>query len=243
MLTKSESIAGPAGPENFRRRCAIILLVAVALVALGLLGWAARVVGLGELMARCIAELRGAGAPVFFSAMAILPALGFPLLPFALAAGPVFVPVLGTGGVVACAILAVSANVALSYGLARTVLRSPVEWVVARLGYRLPDSSRANAWVFVALVRVAPGLPFCVQSYGLGLMRVRFGAYLIVSTLVPASYLTGVIVFGDAMLHGKTGAAFFAIGLVAMAGTGIYFLRKKLAAKAVIALPSNRSPV
>ena len=186
--------------------------------------------GVGELMEQLISELRNLGAPVFFTAMAILPALGFPLLPFALAAGPVFGPVLGTGGVVTCAILAVSVNVTLSYALAATVFRPPVKSLVMRLGYRLPDTNLHNAWFLTLLVRVTPGLPFWMQSYVLGLVRVRFCAYLVVSSLVPAGYLTGAIVFGDAMLQGKTGAAFFAIGLIMLAGTGLYFLRKKLTA-------------
>lgn len=209
-------------------------LAVLSLGALLLFVWAARTIGVNKLMEYLISELRNMGAPIFFTAMAILPALGFPLLPFALAAGPVFSPVLGTGGVVICAVLAVSINVSLSYALASTVFRPPVQRLVTRLGYRLPDPNGHNAWFLTLLVRVAPGLPFWMQSYVLGLVRVRFGAYLVVSTLVPAGYLTGAIVFGDAMLHGKTGAALFAAGLIMLVGTGLYFLRKKLTTKAAL---------
>ena len=194
--------------------------------------------GARELVEQVVARLRGAGAPVFFAAMALLPAVGFPLLPFTLAAGPVFAPTLGTGGVIACAILAVAVNVALSYALASTVLHSMVERLMVRLGYRLPDSRRGNAWLFITLVRLAPGLPFCVQSYLLGLMRVRFGTYMAVSTLVPAIYLTGVIVFGDALLRGNTGVAFSAIALIALAGTGLFFFRLSLPEQVPGGLPA-----
>jgi len=200
------------------------LLLAVALA------WAAQTIGIGALMQRTIIALRDAGAPLFFAAMAVLPAFGFPLLPFALAAGPVFVPVLGTVGVCACAIAAVSLNVALSYALAATALRPPVQWLLQRLGYALPDGYRHNAWLLTLLVRVAPALPFWTQSYLLGLVRVRFVAYLVVSSLVPAGYLTGAIVFGDAMLQRKTGAAFFAASLLLFVGAGIYLLRRRLTA-------------
>ncbi len=180
-------------------------------------------------MTRLISELRERGAPLFFAAMAVLPAFGFPLLPFALVAGPAFSPVLGTGGVAACAILAVSVNVALSYALAATVFRPPVRWLVARLGYRLPDPARYNPWLLTLLARVAPGPPFWLQSYALGLVRVRFAPYVIVSTAVPAGYLSAAIIFGDAMLQGNARAAFFAAGLLLVVGTGFYFLRRKLA--------------
>ncbi len=92
--------------------------------------------------------------------MALLPAVGFPLLPFALAAGPVFAPTHGTGGVVACSILAVALNVALTYALASTSLRPHVARLMTRLGYRRPDPRRDRAWGFILLVRLAPGLRF-----------------------------------------------------------------------------------
>jgi len=227
MPLKSESLSGFF--QILRRRKGIVML---ALVVLGSLVLAARAVGLRELMNSVVIELRGAGAPAFFLAMAILPAVGFPLLPFSLAAGPVFAPVLGTGGVIACAILAVAVNVALSYALASTWLRSLVERLMVRFGYRLPEPRRDNAWLLITLVRLAPGLPFCVQSYLLGLMRVRFGAYMVVSTLVPASYLTGVIVFGEAMMQGNRSVAVGAVALIVGVGAGLYFLRRRMAAKA-----------
>ena len=236
MPLKSESLSGFF--QILRRRKGIVML---ALVVLGSLVLAARAVGLRELMNSVVIELRGAGAPAFFLAMAILPAVGFPLLPFSLAAGPVFAPVLGTGGVIACAILAVAVNVALSYALASTGLRSLVQRLMVRLGYRLPEPRRDNAWLLITLVRLAPGLPFCVQSYLLGLMRVRFGAYMVVSTLVPASYLTGVIVFGEALMQGNKSVAFGAVALIVCVGAGLFFLRRTMAARARRAAASDLS--
>ena len=206
--------------------------VLLALGALGLLAWGARAVGAKEAMDEVVGRLRDAGAPVFFTAMALLPAVGFPLLPFAVAAGPVFAPQLGTGGVIACAICAVTVNVALSYALASSLLRAPVVRLMQRLGYRLPDPRGGNAWFFVALVRLAPGLPFWAQSYLLGLMRVRFGVYMAVSTLIPASYLAGTIAFGDAMMQGNRRAAAAAVAALVVVGAGLYLLRRRMAAAA-----------
>lgn len=212
-------------------------------IAVGLIAWGVHAAGAKELVERVILELRGAGAPWFFTAMALLPAVGFPLLPFALAAGPVFAPTLGTGGVVACSILAVVVNVTLSYVLASTVLRTVVQKLMVRLGYHLPDPRRESAWFFITLVRLAPGLPFWAQSYLLGLMRVRFGAYLAVSTLVPASYLTGTIVFGDALMQGNKRAAFTALAVIGLVGVTLFLLRRRMTAKTGRATATSPHPL
>ena len=233
----------PASNSTFRSRFWRWGRVAVpALVIVLLLVWAARSSGVVGLMEKAVVELRHLGAPVFFSAMAILPALGFPLLPFAFAAGPAFAPVLGTGGVVACAILAVCVNVALSYQLAATVFRPPVQWLVTRLGYRLPDPSRHNPWFVTLLARLAPGLPFWAQSYLLGLVRVPFFPYLTVSTLVPAGYLTAAILFGDALRQRDPRQALVALGVLALVGTGMFFLRRRLQARARGSVAGDRLP-
>jgi uncharacterized membrane protein YdjX (TVP38/TMEM64 family) len=223
-----KSAVPPVPARNVRHWVGAVIL---GLGAVALLVWAARSTGVQAGVARLIAELRAAGAWTFFSAMAVLPAAGFPLLPFALVAGPAFSPELGTGGVIACSILAVCANVTLTYWLGSTVLRPPANWLVTRLGHRLPDTGRHNAWILTLLVRLMPGPPFWMQSYVLGVARVRFVAYLVISTLVPAGYLAGAVIGGDAVLSGNASAAFFALGLVAVVGTGLYFLRGRLAAR------------
>jgi uncharacterized membrane protein YdjX (TVP38/TMEM64 family) len=208
--------------------------VVFALVLVGLLAWAARGLGISALMTQVVTSLREAGPLVFFGAMAVLPAFGFPLLPFTLTAGPVFGPSLGTGGVIGCAVLAVMINVALSYGLAATVLRPLVRWLVVRLGYRLPEMGASTPWFFITMVRVLPALPFWVQSYGLGLLRVNFLAYMVVSTLVPAGYIAGAVLFGDALFRGRSGAALAAFGLLATVGAAVHFLRRHLNARAAV---------
>ena len=87
----------------------------------------------------------------------------------------------------------------------------------------------------VTIVRLAPGLPFWVQSYLLGLMRARFGVYMIVSTLIPAGYLTAVILFGEALWDGQAGKVALAAGLLGLVGAIIHLLRKRQAAKIAVA--------
>jgi uncharacterized membrane protein YdjX (TVP38/TMEM64 family) len=180
-----------------------------------------------------VVRLREAGPAVFFLGMALLPAVGFPLMPFSLAAGPVFGPTMGAGPVIACAIGAVAINVTLSYWLAARALRPLVARLAELLGYRLPVNRAETAWQVTTLVRVAPGLPFFMQSYLLGLTRVPFGPYVTMSTLIPAAYLTAIILGGNALWEGKTGTLLIALGLLGVVGAIVHLLRKLQAAKSI----------
>jgi uncharacterized membrane protein YdjX (TVP38/TMEM64 family) len=178
-----------------------------------------------------VRHLREAGPAVFFLGMALLPAVGFPLSPFTIVAGPVFGPTMGVGSVIAFAVLAVMANVALSYWLAARALRPLVARLAALLGYRLPVTEARGAWQLTTLVRIAPGLPFFMQSYLLGLMRVPFAAYMVMSTLVPAAYLGALILGGDALWQGRGKLLLVAAGLLGFIGAGVHLLHKHQAAR------------
>jgi uncharacterized membrane protein YdjX (TVP38/TMEM64 family) len=167
-----------------------------------------------------ITVLRDAGPLVFFSAMALLPAFGIPLMPFALAAGPVFGPTLGPATVIAFAILAIAVNITLSYWLAARALRPLALRITRRLDYTLPELQAHTAWQWIILARLAPGVPFCMQSYLLGLARAPLVPYAVISVLIPACYLSAAILGLDALIDGRIRTALItlaALGLLALA--------------------------
>jgi uncharacterized membrane protein YdjX (TVP38/TMEM64 family) len=164
---------------------------------------------------RAIGGFREAGAFPFFSAMAILPAAGFPLSAFVVAAGPLFGPALGAWHVVAYAMLAVAFNVTLSYWIAARALRPFAARLADRAGYRIPEIQAERAWKITLLIRIIPGLPFFLQSFLLGVARVSFGSYLAISLLVQFVYLVSSVLFGTALLIGDRKA---------MAGAGALFI-------------------
>lgn len=205
----------------------IILCAAVLAAGLGLLAWR---VDVGGQVSRCVEALREAGPAPFFTAMAVLPVFGFPLAPFTFAAGPVFGPTMGAGTVVACAILATMVNVALSYWVAARALRPLAERLIKWSGHELPRMPEGTDWEVSLLVRIVPGTPFFLQSYLLGLARVPFGVYIVVSSLVPAAYIAGTILAGDALMRGDRGALAAAGVMLALAAVGLHRLRKKLQA-------------
>ncbi len=173
--------------------------------------------------------LREAGPTVFFVSMAVLPAFGFPLMPFTVIAGPVFGHQLGVGVTIGCAIAAVAANVAFSYWLASGALRPQVVRLAEWLGYRLPEAGRGTAWQLVTVVRLAPGLPFWMQSYLLGVIRAPFVPYMVLSTLIPAGYIAATIVGGDALVRGRGRAALLAFAALGFVATLVQLLRKRRA--------------
>ncbi|MDI1249651.1 MAG: VTT domain-containing protein [Lacunisphaera sp.] len=212
------------------------LLLKLAVVAVALLGAAvlvARGLDLKALVAQGLELIRHAGPVVFFGSMALLPALGAPLSPFALTAGSVFAPSLGMPLVIVLALTAVTFNIMFSYYLARRAFRPLLEKLVVRLGYTLPEVAAGDATDLIILVRVTPGLPFPVQNYLLGLAQVPVLKYAVISCAVQWSFNTAFILFGDALLHGKGKLALLGLcGLVALT-VGTHLLRKHYGAKKI----------
>jgi uncharacterized membrane protein YdjX (TVP38/TMEM64 family) len=206
----------------------ILVPVAVLLVALGVwagLEWRPEI---KEAVNQVMDAVRSAGPLVFFGAMALLPLGGFPLAPFTLAAGPVFGPQLGAGAVIAAGIAAVAVNTALSYWISAYALRPLVVRLFGWFGRKIPEIPAGSATEWTLVLRVVPGTPFFVQSYLLGLARVPFVNYMIVSVLVPSVYITGMVLAGDAIGRGDRSMLMVGGAVCALAGLALHFLRKHL---------------
>lgn len=202
----------------------LVLLVGIVAVVLLLRG-----VDIRGWATRTMEFVRAAGPLTFFTGMALLPAVGFPVLPFCVAAGPAFGQQLGLGGILLCSAAAVLVNILLTYWLARFAFRPVLERWLIKMGYRIPKVDTADQWELTLLVRITPGPPFFVQSYLLGLAQIPFGIYILPSFLAPMINITGFVIFGDALAQGKGKWALGGILLVIAAGVAVQFLRKKLA--------------
>lgn len=173
-----------------------------------------------------ITLLRDAGPWVFFSAFAVLPAVGFPMSVFYLTAGSAFTEKLGLGGVLAAAGAALLVNLTLSYWLARYLLRPWLEAMISRTKYRIPVVAPAEHAEITLLLRITPGPPYFVQSYLLGLADVPFRTYLWISWIISIAYATGFIVFGDAILHGRGRMAFLGLSAIVAVVLIVHLLRR-----------------
>jgi uncharacterized membrane protein YdjX (TVP38/TMEM64 family) len=196
----------------------VAVLVAVGLVVRGL--------DLRALLDQGLELIRSAGPVAFFTAMVLLPACGVPMLLFSLPAVSLFGPQLGTVTVVLISLVAMVANLVLTYALARRALRPLLAWLVTRLGYRMPEVEADDATSLVVILRVTPGIPFFVQNYLAGLANVPFGKYLLVSCILACPMNTAIMLFGDALLHGRGKVALVSFSLLLALTAATHLVRK-----------------
>jgi len=221
-------------PTPSRRGLFLILaaLAGLALVAGGLVLWRwgaeTPVAEAKALVVHGMAVIGNAGPWAFFTGMALLPAVGAPLLAFALPAGPAFSERLGLGGVLAAYGAAIAVNLILTYWIGRWALRPWITRLVARFGYQIPQFDHDEQLEITLLLRITPGPPFFVQSYLLGLGNVAFFTYLWVSWTIAMAYGVGFVVFGDAIIHGKAGAAATGVSVFIAAMIITHLVRKHL---------------
>jgi uncharacterized membrane protein YdjX (TVP38/TMEM64 family) len=203
------------------------------LLAVGLLGVIATLViviwkmGLMEAADAVVLGLREAGPGVFFLAMAVLPAVGFPMMAFTLTAGPVFGPTQGAGWVIVWSLAAAIGNLLLTYWLGNRALRPLVSRLLAYFEIALPDVTAAGAWQIALIVRLTPGPPYWAQSYLLGLIRVPLVPYLVVSTSVIAGYIVALVCGGVALAKGNGRLAFAAAGVLVVSVAALQLWRKR----------------
>jgi uncharacterized membrane protein YdjX (TVP38/TMEM64 family) len=198
-------------------------VAAVALVAAFLVWWG---FDLKALFLQVMGWIRDAGPWVFFTAMALLPTVGFPILGFAIPAGPAFSERMGLAGLLAAYGAALAVNLALTYWVARFGLRPLIERLVTRAGHRVPQFDPREQRELTLLLRITPGPPFFVQNYLLGLGNVDFFTYMWISWLVVMIYGVGVIVFGDALAHGQARVAIVGFSVFMAVIIAVHLVRR-----------------
>ncbi len=174
---------------------------------------------------------RTVGPFPFFGAMALLPAVGFPVSVFSLSAGVLMGPQIGLGWAVAGTLLSLGLNMALTYWLARYALRPLLEGVVRKLGYGLPEVVKENQLGLTVLCRITPGPPFFVQNYLLGLAEIPFWTYLWVSWSIQGSFAVAMVVFGEALMQGSGKVVFLAVSALVAIFVVIKLVRRRYAQK------------
>ena len=202
-------------------------IVAVAVIAVGVL--LLRGVDVRGLATQGFDLIRAGGPWVFFGAMAVLPAIGAPMTPFYLLAGPAFGEQMTLPGVVAAEVATLVVSFSLSYWLSGRALRPAVEWLLSHTRFRVPQVKPENELTVTVLVRVTPGPPLVLQSYILGLAGVRFRTYLAVSMAVQTVMCAGVTIFGKALMEEKGGLALMGVMVLVAAVVLVQLLRRKFA--------------
>ena len=201
------------------------ILVVAALAVVGLVGLAT----IKAQFAHGLSLLQAAGPWAYFTAMAVLPAGGFPLMAFTLTAGPTFGPQLGLGGVLAASAISIGLNLAVTYWLARRWLRPVLENLVTRAGYKIPVVEAADQFEVTLLLRITPGPPFFFQNYLLGLAAIPFRLYFLVSWTVLMLQTTGFVIFGESLAAGEGRQALLGISVIIAAMLIVHIVRRHYA--------------
>lgn len=219
----------PTEEPRPKRKLPILGLSLLAAVALAGACLAFKGVDLVALGNRAMALLRSLGPWAFFAAAAILPACGAPLTAFTIVAGEVFAPLMTLAGVIAAMILAMIANLALTYWLARFALRPVLTRLAERYGYKVPRVTKGTALSVTLVFRLTPGIPFFVQSYILGLAEVPFALYMVVSTLCIGPMAIGAIVLGKGIFNGNFRMVGIGAFVLLVATLIVHWLRRRYA--------------
>lgn len=215
------------------RRLLTASVAACGLVT-GLLGiWWLRRQGYAphQMIEGALEMVRGLGPAGFFTAMAVVPALGVPLTVFTFTAGSAFVATLGMPLTLALSFLGVGVNLTFTYAIARWLMRPLVERFCGWLGFAIPQVPRREQVGLMILLRVTPGPPFFVQNYLCGIARIHLGVYLVTSWLLGAIDATLYIVFGHAVVEGHAKLALTGFGVMVALIFGTRWLRRWLMAR------------
>jgi uncharacterized membrane protein YdjX (TVP38/TMEM64 family) len=148
----------------------------------------------------------------FVICMSLLPLFGFPISAFYLFAGSAFPWWQAT---LLCS-LALALNMSAAYLLARSLLRTPINALMAHFRKELPVLREDNQFRVTFLVRSIPGVPFFMQNYMLPLLGVRFGTYFLISWSIQSLFAAGMAALPH--LVQKVGLLWAGIGV------GIIFL-------------------
>ena len=161
----------------------------------------------------------------FFSLMALLPMIGVPLTPFFVVAGATFGISLGTMG----SILALGVNLVASYVLGRR-LRPRIGAMLSRLGYQLPnfETRDKGAFRFTLAMKLAPGVPAFVKTYGLAMAGIQFWWYFGVSMVITGAYGISIIVLGDSLFDHDRKRIVLAAGVLLVLALGVWRWRRRL---------------
>ncbi|MCC5831121.1 MAG: TVP38/TMEM64 family protein [Phycisphaeraceae bacterium] len=167
---------------------------------------------------------RQVGPLPFFGAMAILPAIGFPVTPFFVIAGATFGAKVGMIGSMAALLI----NFTLCYWITQGGLRRKISALPSRYRLGLPnfEKRRDRALRFVLLVKFAPGVPAFVKNYILSLAGVPFGLYLVCSMLISGVYAFSFVVMGESVLEGDWRGMAIAAGILLAMGAAVWRLKR-----------------
>ena len=137
-----------------------------------------------------------------FLSIAILPGFILPCAPLLFLAG-----LWGTkfGPWTAClySVLALTLNLIWTYWFARGPGRVVINKVLHYFNYQIPEVPANNLYHWSIILRLTPGIPFIFTNYGLGLLKIPFSKYLVVSIPIIAITDCGFVLASAGIFGGS----------------------------------------
>jgi len=170
-----------------------------------------------------------------FCSIAVLPAFILPVSPLLILAGK-------WGGThspwLSClySVIALAVNLSWTYWFARKPGNSMIRWLLSRSKHKLPEKDPENLTQWALILRLAPGVPFIFTNYILGILKMPFRSYLLISLPILSLTSCGYVlifagVFGGEKVEESAERWAYALGgvglVVAMTLLGRIILRKK----------------
>ncbi len=100
-------------------------------------------------------------------------------------------------------VLALSLNLVWTYWLAHGIGRSFIDKLLKRFKYRIPELPPNNLTQWAIILRLTPGIPFIFTNYALGLLKIPFSKYLLVSIPIVAITDCGFVLASAGIFGGS----------------------------------------
>ena len=167
--------------------------------------------------------LRENPAWIFF-AIAILPGLAVPSSPLLILAGIVWG---ATWQACAIALTAVALNIIGSHLIAAGPAKKLLTRILGPRIARFQNLKSSDHLRLIAIVRFTPGVPLCVQNYGIGLLGAPLRLSLALAIPTTGIHVCGLVLTGGAIFDGRFGLLLIGISLLIIATLLIHYLRKR----------------
>jgi uncharacterized membrane protein YdjX (TVP38/TMEM64 family) len=169
---------------------------------------------------------------IYFLALVFLPGLPIPITALSFTAGVVW----RQQPLTACLLflLALVLNLTWTYWLAAGPGRRLIEKLLKVTSIKIPELPTINPMGLILVIKLTPGVPLFFQSYTLGLLRVPFRWYLLISMLCNGILGTGAVLSGVGLGDGKLMPAISGISLVVLAAILTQITRKWLQRRKLI---------
>lgn len=148
-----------------------------------------------------------------FASIAVLPAFIIPVAPLLTLAG-VWGKTHGVGAALVYTSLAVVVNLTWTYWLASGPGHGFIKKILGRTKYGIPTPDRESELEWALILRLVPGVPFIFTNYALGLIRMPFGRYFLVSTPILIVTAGGYVLTVAGMLGKQWGAFFLGLSII-----------------------------